>query len=70
MSMPWRIAALVLGAIAFVSTLLMPGSVLPLPLTLPPVLEAAVAAVSIVVIVWLYEGIFIGVRWVWRRFTN
>lgn len=68
--MPWRIAALVLGAMAFVSTLLRPGSVLPLSPTLPPLLEAAVAAVSIVVVVWLYEGIFIGVRWLWRRFTN
>ena len=66
MSTRWRIAGYVLAAITFVLTLLNPGHFL----TWPPILEAAAAAGCVFVVVWLYEGVFIAARWIWRRLAN
>ena len=68
MSRRWRIAGLVLAAIAFVAILAGPvphrddllGS-------LPVVLQAGIAAVSVFVAVWLFEGIYHAALWVGRR---
>ena len=62
----WRIAGYVLAAIMFVATLLNPGTFFPGP----PVVQAIVAAVSVMIAVWLYEGIFIAGRWVWRKLAS
>jgi hypothetical protein len=66
MSTRWRIAGYVLAAITFVGTLLNPRHFL----SVPPILEAAAAAVCAFIVVWLYEGIFIAVRWIWRKVAN
>ncbi len=66
MSTRWRIAGYVLAAITFVVTLLNPGRFL----TVPPIAEAAAAAVCVFIAVWLYEGVFIAARWVWRKLAN
>ena len=66
MSTRWRIAGFVLAAIAFIGTLLSPRH----SLTVPPIVEAAVAAVVVFIAVWLYEGILIAVRWIWRKLAN
>jgi hypothetical protein len=60
-SIRWRIAGLVLAAIAFVTTLLgpMPGREDFLA-GLPLVLQAGFYAVSVFAAVWLYEGIYHG----------
>ena len=66
MSTRWKVAGLVLAGIAFVATLLDPGRFL----AVPPIMEAAAVAVSVFIIVWLYEAIFIAIRWAWRRLAR
>jgi hypothetical protein len=66
MSTRWRIAGFVLAAIAFIGVLLRPGNFL----SVPPIVEAAVVAVSVFIVVWLYEGIFIAARWAWRKIAS
>jgi len=67
MSRRWRIAGFVIAAIAFVATLAGPlrgdGDFLA---DLPPVLRALIYALSAFVLVWLYEGIYLGVLRVGR----
>jgi hypothetical protein len=66
MSTRWRIAGLVLAAIAFVYTLLNPGR---FP-AVPPIVEAAATAASVFVVVWLYEGVYIAARWIGRKLAS
>jgi hypothetical protein len=66
MSTRWRLAGYVLAAITFVVTLLDPRNLL----TVPPIVEAAAAAVCVFIAVWLYEGVYIGARWVWRKLAS
>ena len=66
MSTRWRIAGFVLASIAFVYTLLNPGRFS----TVPPIVEAAGTAASVFVVVWLYEGVFIALRWIGRKLAS
>lgn len=63
MSTRWRFAGLVLAGIAFVATLISPGAYLPVT----PILEAAAVAVAVFIGVWLYEAVYIALRWLWRQ---
>jgi hypothetical protein len=62
----WKVAGLVLAGIAFVAVLLDPGQFL----DVPPIVEAAVVAASVFLIVWVYEAIFIAIRWLGRKLSS
>jgi hypothetical protein len=68
MSRRWRLAGLLLSAVAFVVVLFNPErSWTATWWDLPPVLAATASAVGAFAGVWMWEGIVGAARWGWRR---